>query len=395
MASTFPRWTDDTVPEFVYRLSAGLAGRGHEIHVLAPHDAGAARHEVVDGLRVHRFVYAPVPMEKLCYDGGILENLRRHPMRWSLVAPFMSAQFVAMLRLVRRYQIEAIHAHWLLPQGLLATFARPVVNCPVIVSAHGGDVFAMRAGVRRRLLTMAARRADICTANSNAMRSELARLTGVDATVIPMGVDPSKFHPADWSRDEQPQPSSPLILFVGRLVEKKGVRHLIQAMPAVRSVVGGARLQIVGDGPERESLEALTQELDLAGCVDFVGPVPNAELPAYYGRADLFVAPSVVSRDGDTEGLGVVLLEAAASGLAIVASRIGGIPDIVEHEKTGLLVEPGEPAAIASAVTRLLSSQSLRQSLANNARRVVMERFSWQGVVDRFDDVFSSLPRTG
>lgn len=396
MASTFPRWTGDSVPPFVHRLSAGLADRGHEIHVLAPHVAGAARHEVMDGIQVHRFVYAPVRMESLCYGGGILENLRRDRMRWSLVPPFMAAQFVAMLRLVRRHQIEAIHAHWLLPQGLLAAFGRPVVHCPVLLSAHGGDVFAMRTGVRRRLLTVAARRADVCTANSNAMQRELARLTGVDATVIPMGVDPSVFHPGDRGGDCQPHAGGPHILFVGRLVEQKGARHLIEAMSVVRSVVGGARLQIVGDGPERASLEALTAKLDLAGCVDFLGAVPNSDLPAYYRRADLFVAPSVMSRDGgDTEGLGVVLLEAAASGLAMVASRIGGIPDVVEHEKTGLLVEPGDPEAIASAVTRLLSSEPLRYTLAANARRVVMERFSWQGVVDRFDGVFRSLPRNG
>jgi glycosyltransferase involved in cell wall biosynthesis len=242
-------------------------------------------------------------------------------------------------------------------------------------------------------LTFAARRADACTANSNAMQRELARLTGVDATVIPMGVDPSVFHPADRRGDEPPAAGAPLILFVGRLVEKKGVRHLIEAMPVVRSVVGGARLQIVGDGPERPRLEALVATLDLAACVDFLGAVPNSDLPAYYRRADLFVAPSVMSRDGDTEGLGVVLLEAASSGLPLIGSRIGGIPDIVENEKTGLLVEPGDADGIASAVTRLLSDGGLRHALASNARRAVLERFAWPGVVDRFDALFRSLRR--
>ena len=99
LASTFPRWEGDTVPPFVHRLSAGLAVRGHEMHVLAPYASGAARAEEMDGLRVHRFRYAPSRMELLCYDGGILENLRRHRARWGLVPPFMSAQLAAMLAL--------------------------------------------------------------------------------------------------------------------------------------------------------------------------------------------------------------------------------------------------------------------------------------------------------
>jgi glycosyltransferase involved in cell wall biosynthesis len=126
--------------------------------------------------------------------------------------------------------------------------------------------------------------------------------------------------------------------------------------------------------------------------VEFAGAVPNDQLPTYYASADIFVAPSVVSTEGDTEGLGVVILEAAASGLPIVASDIGGITDIVQHEQTGLLVEPGDPQAIALAVNRLINDDVLRQTQARSARELVTRRYSWDVVVDRFDALFRSLP---
>jgi glycosyltransferase involved in cell wall biosynthesis len=395
LASTFPRWTGDTLPPFVYHLSSGLAARGHDIHVLAPHAAGAARNEEMNGLRVHRFRYGPEAIESLAYEGGILENLRRDRKRWALVPPFMASQFAAMVRIVRHHEIEAIHAHWMLPQGLVSAVGRRLLGCPVVMSAHGGDVYAMKKGLRRRLLSLTARRADVCTAVSTVLQAELRRLTGVEATVIPMGVDPSAFEPRPTPRHEgrARDPNGPRILFVGRLAQKKGVTHLIQAMAVVRSANPGAGLVVVGDGPERQALETLATTL--GGGVEFVGPVPNTELPAYYQAGDIFMLPSVVSSEGDTEGLPVVLMEAAASELPIVASRVGGIPDLVQHERTGLLVEPGDPGAIATAVNRLLADEGLRRSLGEGARRAVVERFSWAGVVDRFDAVFRSLPRAG
>jgi glycosyltransferase involved in cell wall biosynthesis len=381
------------VPPFVYRLSAGLVGRGHEVHVLAPHDSSAAKLELMDGLHVHRFQYAPSRLESLAYGGGILENLRRHPTRWSLVPTFMLAELVALVRLVRRERIDVVHAHWVIPQGLVAALARPLINRPVVTSAHGGDVFAMTKGIRRRMLRFAARGADSCTANSSATQAVLMRATDVQATIIPMGVDLSVFGsiPARLEPGHLAQRGARL-LFVGRLVEKKGVPYLIHAMGHLRTLSPMTKLLLVGDGPERSAVEALVSELGLDANVEFAGAVPNDQLPTYYASADIFVAPSVVSTEGDTEGLGVVILEAAASGLPIVASDIGGITDIVQHEQTGLLVEPGDPQAIALAVNRLINDDVLRQTQARSARELVTRRYSWDVVVDRFDALFRSLP---
>jgi glycosyltransferase involved in cell wall biosynthesis len=388
LASTFPRWPGDTTPPFVHRLSVGLLQRGHEIYVLAPHEAGAAFSEVMDGLHVHRFRYAPAGAESLAYGGGILENLRRDPMRWRQVPLFLSAQFVAMARVVMGEHIDAIHAHWAIPQGLVAAVGHPVLNRPVVLTAHGADVMAMTTGLRRRLLRLAAREATACTAVSSVLQRELKSVAGVDAAVIPMGVDTAVFVGANRHR----RPRRPQVLFVGRLAEKKGVRYLINAWPLVQTSHPNAKLVIVGDGPERKGLEDLANGLRLTDAVEFVGGLPNDELPAYYAAADVLVAPSIVSRSGDTEGLPVVILEAAASGTPIVASNVGGIADAIEHERTGLLVEPASPAAIADAIKRLLDDRRLCTALVRGARRAVVERYSWDVVADQYDALFRSLP---
>lgn len=390
LASTFPRWHDDSVPPFVLHLSAELAKRGHDVHVLAPHANGAKRREISTGVYVHRFRYAPRRASLLCYDGGILENLRRHPIRWLLLPSFVAAQFLSATRLTRAMNIDVIHAHWVLPQGLVAVAVRLLGGRAVVVTAHGGDVFAMSHGWRRRLLSFVCQSADAVTSVSTVLRNAILDSTGVESNVIPMGVDPSTFVDDGKSRNPALYGDAPVVLFVGRLVEKKGVRHLISAMPLVRAAVPGARLVIVGDGPERSLLEELAANLMVDDIVEFQGAVANRDLPGKFREADVFVAPSVLSREGDTEGMPVVLLEAAASGVPIVASRVGGVSDLIRHEETGLLIEPEDPGEIAAAVVRLLGDAELRLSLTKNASERATGHFSWPRIAEAHEDVLAS-----
>jgi len=393
LASTFPRWEGDFTPPFVFHLSAGLAAKGHEVHVLAPHAKAAATEEQLGPLHVHRFRYAPSPLETLCYDAGMIENLRRKPIRWGLVPFFLAAEFLAVLWLVRRHRIDVIHAHWFLPQGLVAGLAKPFLRRPIVMTAHGADVFTTRSPFRRLLLRGAARSADVATVNSIPMHAELERLTGHDSQVIPMGVDTAQFRPnsdGDVGNGERVR-STPRLLFVGRLAEKKGVKYLVQALPEVLEASPNATLTIVGDGPERSDLAAQVRRLGLTEHVEFAGSVTNEQLPDWYRAADVFVAPSVVSAEGDTEALGVVLLEAAACGVPLVASNVGGISDIVRDGETGLLVAPESPSELARAILRLIQDERLRGQLSGNALRHVAANFSWESVTARFDALVREL----
>src|SRR5207253_5213547 len=181
------------------------------------------------------------------------------------------------------------------------------------------------------------------------------------------------------------------VLFVGRLVERKGVAHLIEAIARLGGGEAAPRLEIVGDGPERPGLEALARRLGVAQRVVFRGKIPPDELQATYARAAVCVLPSVLDTRGDTEGLGVVLLEAMNHGTPVIASRVGGIPDIVEDGVSGLLVPPGDAVALAAAVRRLRDDPDLARRLGEGGRRRLREQFNWPAIVRRWLDLYAGL----
>ena len=150
-----------------------------------------------------------------------------------------------------------------------------------------------------------------------------------------------------------------------------------------------ARLDIIGAGPERPRLEQLVRELGLDGVVAFRGRVSEEELRRAYAGADAFVLPSVLDARQDTEGLGVVLLEAMNYSVPVIASDIGGIPDIVEHEQTGLLVPPGDEVALAAALTRVLGDRALARRLGDAGRERLRDEFSWDHIVARWEGVYA------
>ena len=212
---------------------------------------------------------------------------------------------------------------------------------------------------------------------------ELRKFTSVPIEVIPYTAElaaPATLGDAATNRE-------PSILFVGRLIERKGVSHLIRALGTVRERTP-ARLVVIGDGPERPRLERLAQDLGLRDQVEFRGRVGDDELRRAYASAAVFVLPSVLDARQDTEGLGVVLLEAMNYSVPVVASEIGGITDIVEHERTGLLVAPGDEGALAGALTRVLNDRGLSERLGAAGLRALSESFSWDGIVDRWEAVY-------
>jgi glycosyltransferase involved in cell wall biosynthesis len=174
------------------------------------------------------------------------------------------------------------------------------------------------------------------------------------------------------------------VLFVGRLVQRKGVRHLIDAIAHVRE----AHLVVIGDGPERTALEAHARDLEIADRVEIRGRVSDEELRAAYAASDVLVLPSVLDARGDTEGLGVVLLEAMSYGVPVVASDIGGITDIVEHEKSGLLVPPGDATQLARALERLMRDPALASRLGSAGRERVRSAFGWMEIMAKWDAVY-------
>jgi glycosyltransferase involved in cell wall biosynthesis len=393
LTSTLPRWLDDTEPRFVEYLSYELA-RSFDVVVLAPHCPGAARQETLSNgkqsLAIHRFRYFIPALQSLAYDGGILSRIRGNPLRLLLVPFFLVAQLYAIVSLHRRYRFDAIHAHWIIPQGLVvATFRRLLRQAPpVLVTSHGGDLFALRGAVMGRLKHWIIATSTAVTVVSEAMRSYCDDL-GFDAakiTVRSMGVDlRTTFTPG-----ESPVQRRGLI-FVGRLVEKKGVTFLIEAMALLAERYPDLRLTIVGAGPDRQSIVRLTKQHKLQENVRLVGSVLNVQLPDYLRAAQIAVMPSVVAASGDQEGLGLVAIEAMGCGCAVVASDLPAIRDSVLDGQTGLMARPADAQDLAEKIGELLADDHKRQTLAENGRRYAVENFDWRTVGDDYADLITGM----
>lgn len=387
LTSTFPRWPADREPPFVFELCRRLA-TAHDVMVLAPHCRGAAVEErMADTLTVRRFRYAPVLLESLAYEGGILEKLRRGRWRVLLVPCFLIAELLAAMRAVRSHRPQVIHAHWLVPQGLVGLIAaaagrgnRPALVC----TSHGSDLFALRGRLAEPLKRWVARRAAALTVVSAAMKSAALEL-GVPAAsirVMPMGVDARERFAPEAARSR----AGSELLFVGRLVAGKGVQHLLRALPLVREKLPDARLTIVGAGPLEAALRTQAHALGLDAHVAFAGAIPNDGLPAFYRRAAVLVMPSV-----GQEGLGLVIGEALACECPVVASDLPAVRELIEDGVTGLLAREGDVVDLAEKIVRTLRDPLRAAHQAREGRARVLERLDWQSVSRRYEELLAAV----
>jgi glycosyltransferase involved in cell wall biosynthesis len=376
LTSTYPRWPKDHIPAFVHELARRLT-KNFEVTVLAPHDPGAAVEETMDGVQVFRFRYAPERLESLAYGGGIPSNLKQRP--WlTLVMPwFLTAQFLAALRLMRKLKPDIVHAHWLLPSGLIATLVQELASkrFRLVTTAHGADVHLSGNMFSRLLKREVLRSSDLVAVVSPSLQAELHRqMPSVKTCLAPMGVDlQSRFVPGKSVTQE------PVLVFAGRLVEKKGVSDLLQAMPIILDQVPDTRLLIAGDGPLAGELRQLCRRMALENCVEFLRSVANDRLPELLRGAQVITLPFRIGEDGDQEGLGLVTIEAMGCGVPVLVGNVPAVSDVVTHDRTGWLVSSGQPQAIAEGVITLLGNPELRQRLATQARTEVVRKYDWAG----------------
>lgn len=383
-ASTFPRWEGDSEPRFVYDLCMRLA-HTFDVVVLAPHTEGAARYEERDGLRIHRYRYAPLRLETLAYEGGISANLKQNRWRILLLPFFFIGQWWALRRLLKIHPVATIHAHWLIPQGLVAAFVRLGVRKKptLLCTSHGGDLFGLQGSMSILLKRWVIRHCDALTVVSHAMVAkvrELSQSNTPPVTVIPMGTDLQHTFTPNANVARLPHQ----LLFVGRLVEKKGIAYLLQALQTVSQHVPDIRLIIAGSGPLQTELENLAQHLGIAHCVNFAGRLEHHALVRLYRESTLAVFPFVQAKDGDMEGLGLVMVEAMGCGCPVIASDLPAVRDVIRHGETGWLVTTADSAALAEAIATLLSDSEQRHTLSNQALATVRNGFDWDSISQRY-----------
>jgi len=369
----------------VHALAEAQAAAGHEVTVLTQHVEGAAYDEVVAGVRVVRVPYDPplIPRDDLlAWVSGLNHPIAR-----------------AGLRLADELLPQVVHAHdWLMCQA--GTTLKEALDLPLVATMHATEAGRHQGWLPGPLskaihttewwLTFEARRVITC---SQHMSDEVVRLFDLPpdkVDVVPGGIDLDRWSvPAERVRAARDRfaGAGPLIVFAGRLEWEKGVHTLLDAMPRLRRRFPGVRLVIAGQGTHADDLRALAVRRRLGRSVQWAGFLAEDELAALAAAADCALIPSIY------EPFGLVALEAAAAGTPLVVADTGGLREFVEHGVTGLRFAAGDVAALADAITAVLSDELLARRLSRSARQVLQRDYAWSGIAERTTKIYEQAVR--
>ncbi len=388
IATAYPRSESDVITPWLVETIRRLQAQGVEITMFTSSYAGLGD-QVIFGTKVKRFRYFFARWEKLTHDETAIDRVRKGFLNKILAVFYLIAGTLAIARLCRRERFDIIHIHWPLPHFLFGYVAAKICRAPTIISFHGAELMAVRNKFKilRPFLRWAIKRADRITANSTHTVRAIQEILNRPVKIVPFGagLPAPENTPAPPPAGKEKQ-----ILFVGRLVERKGVRYLIEASRILKNKLP-VKVHIVGSGPEMPVLKELSRELGVEDTVVFHGQVSTAELQTRYRQCDLFVLPAVIDAKGDTEGLGVVIIEAMTYKKPVVASAVGGITDLVINEKTGIAVPPGNSEELARAMERVLTDPQLARSLAEAGYRHIQENYSWDAIIRRLLHLYHEL----
>ncbi|MBK7975183.1 MAG: glycosyltransferase [Deltaproteobacteria bacterium] len=390
LTTCYPRFAGDFAGAHVERSVRRLLALGHRVTVVAPADDRAEPSTFEGGAVVRRARYLPRRWRRLPYGyGGIPVHLRAHPLR-VLEVPFLIAG-LALEALRASRGADLLHANWLFT-ALAAWPARVARRLPVLVTLRGSDLALAEAAAPLRLVAGRLLRAlDGVAPVSRDLAGRAVRLGARAARTwaVADGAETEGFPTREDARRELSlEVTGRLVLFVGNVIPVKGIDVLIDAASrlAARAELADVRFVLVGGGADIPRYEALARARGLADVLRFTGFRPTDEVPSWMAACDVFCLPS------RSEGLPNVILEAMGVGRAIVATRVGGVPDLVEHEGNGLLVPSEDPAALADALSRLLAEPRMRERMEARGRELLGARgLTWEATARRYDELYRFL----
>jgi len=384
ITSAYPEFKDDPHGIFVHRLMKEVIKQGNEVHVIAPHTGGLTKYNL-DGVEVEKFHYFyPKRFEKLCGRSGMIDNVKEGFLVKFQVLTFLF--FNILYSTTKMKDMDIIHVQWPIPNGLGAYFLKKIYKTPYINTVHGEEFYLSKRYNTLFALKWLINNSFKTITNSTATKDSYSRLDLNEDKfqVIPFGVDINFFKPLNTPKNEEVFQ----ILSVGYLIERKGFKYLIKAVKKVLKEYNNVTLKIIGSGPLKNKLQYLITELKLVNQVKLIGNVSDNELLHLYNSSDLFILPSITVTQGNTEGLGVVLLEAMACELPVIGSKVGGIPDIIIDNETGLLVNEKDILELSMKIKYLIDNKELRQKLATNGLNRVNKKFSWNQVMNSYLNIY-------
>lgn len=382
LTHSYPREEGDAAGSFVLRLATSLAAEGVRVRVVAPAATGLASHADIGGIPVDRFRYAPRQYETLAYGGNMAAQVRDSWVARVTLVGFLGAEFQAGVRARREFRPDLVHAHWWFPNGIAGTWVARMGNVPLVTTLHGTDVrMARNISISRPAFRHVLQHSAAVTAVSNWLADEAQSIVSVKRPIVaPMPVATELFTPSSAS------PRSDNLLFVGRLMAQKGIELLIDTLALLPSNIG---LDIVGDGPDRRALEARASSLGVSHRLKWHGAVRQPDLVPFYRRARALVIPSLL------EGLGLVAVEAQLCETPVVAFASGGLTDVIQNDRTGILVTERSASALASAIGELVARADEGATIGAAGRLYALANFAPESVARRYADIYRSVLGSG
>jgi len=394
ISTAFPRHQNDRINPWLFETIKRLLHKKLKITVFTSSYKGLKQKEI-DGIEIYRFRYLPANIEILTHDVAVPERVKMGIKYKLMVIPYMIAGFLNSIWFSFKEDFDIIHVHWPFPHIIFGLILKILKRKPLVCSFHGGEIIFLGnlPYIFKKLFGTLLKFADFFTVNSSFTKNklmEIIRNTGENRiSIVPFGITLKGRNEKNYKENKK----GIRLLFAGRLIERKGVHILINSFIKVRKFFPDVELIIAGDGPWKEKLENLCAKFNLKENIKFRGHLTSENLEQEYKKSDIFVLPSIHDKKGDTETLGVVLIEAMEFGVPVVATNVGGIPDVVKDGYNGLLVPEKDPDALADAIIKLIKNKELRQELVKNAKKYIKERFSWDVITERLIQIYTSLTK--
>lgn len=384
VGSVYPRFQDDTEVPWLRRTVNELAARGHDVTVFVPSFRGLKSH-TIDGVRVKRFRYFFSKWEDLTGEEGGPNKI--HKFHYKVLTVFyIIAGSIGLAILNRKEKYDILHVHWPFPHGIFSTFALLFRKTKVILNFHGAELLlAKRFGFVKSFLKYFIEHADAIVVNSSFTGKNVTAINNKHVNIIPYGttIEPSS--------QQMKEKNGRHVFSLGRMIERKGFKYLVDAMSIVVREFPDALLTIAGGGPLRDQLIEQAKSLGLENNVFLPGKVPAQTLNELFINADMFVLPAIIDKNGDTEGLGVVLVEAMTYKLPVIASNVGGIPDVIIPEVSGILVEEKNAESIAHAIIDFMRNPERMKQVGEMGFSFISKEFTWDKVIGDMDRLYKKV----
>ncbi len=394
LTTSYPKWTEGpnefVQGKFVHDMAKYLVKAGVEVHVVTQHGERTPRWEVRDGVKIHRFHYFLRKKERLTKGAGIPENIKKVS-NWIQVPFYFLRLLTFSAAVIRVYGIDVVNAHWAFPTGFVGVVLKRLLRKKLVTTMYGAEIFPVlegRMGYLRRPLSFAIRSADAAAGISRATVAAGRRASGRrDLHMIPDGIDMVYYRPGEKNRrllEKYGCADRVVVYFSGRMVERKGHRHLLEAIGLVKDRIPGVKLLLGGDGPLREELVRLRRERKLEESVEMPGFFPESEIVPLLQSIDLYVLPSCIDANGDTEGSATAAFEAMSCGTPALVSRVGGNIGSIVDGQGGYYFTAADPRDLADKMAMILGDRTLRDGNAGLARQFIRDNYSWEKTIDRY-----------